>query len=55
VLHSADRGSTREALTRGFPPVGYIYNQIATDPRRSGTVYLATVTNAILSYTVPQP
>jgi photosystem II stability/assembly factor-like uncharacterized protein len=55
VLHSADRGSTWEALTRGFPPVGYIYNQIATDPRRSGTVYLATVTNAILSYTVPQP
>jgi photosystem II stability/assembly factor-like uncharacterized protein len=53
VLHSADGGQSWQALTQGLPQFGFPFNQLTADPRRSGTVYLATGSNGILAYTLP--
>jgi photosystem II stability/assembly factor-like uncharacterized protein len=57
VLRSADFGRSWQPLLSGFPPpapIGSPYSRLLADPRRSGTVYLATVSNGVLTYTVPK-
>jgi photosystem II stability/assembly factor-like uncharacterized protein len=59
VYRSIDAGSSWQPLLSGLPPLhgpptsGELYNQLVADPMHSGTVYLATDSNGVLSYTAP--
>jgi photosystem II stability/assembly factor-like uncharacterized protein len=56
VVRSADFGRTWQPLLAGLPQ-GYFFShylQLLADPRRSGTIYLATDNHGILTYTVPE-
>jgi hypothetical protein len=52
AARTSDGGRTWQPLLSGLPAIGNPYNQLTVDPR-SGTIYLATFSSGILSYTVP--
>jgi hypothetical protein len=57
VYRSPDAGTTWQPLLAGLPPLdgppfnAELYNQLVADPLHSGTLYLATDINGVLSYT----
>ncbi len=59
VYRSADEGATWQPLLAGLPPLDgppfniVLYNQLVADPLHSGTLYLATDINGVLSYSAP--
>ena len=56
VYRSPDAGATWQPLLAGLPPLDgppfnlELYNQLIADPLHSGTLYLATGINGVLSY-----
>jgi photosystem II stability/assembly factor-like uncharacterized protein len=60
VYRSRDGGSHWQPILGGLPPLSLVgpvgeeaYNALVVDPTHSGTVYLATQGNGVLTYTAP--